>query len=167
MLLVGVCGLVGTSSGLFIWVGSLCARPWLRATTLLWGGVLMRLHPWPGRYFFSFCAQELFFLGWGTLGFYTTFWGVSQGVSIYGMASRVTMFFRKSLSPLTAPAAHHAMVRCIWGGTFISFFSGPYFAFFLVFGCFWVSCVFFCHPSGRVPGVRNKTNGFGCNNVLA
>ena len=69
MLLVGVCGLMGTLSELFLWVAFSCARPWLRTTTLLWGGVLMRLHPWPGHCFLFLCANALFFLGWGTLGF--------------------------------------------------------------------------------------------------
>ena len=46
------------------------------------------------------------------------------------------------------------------GRLFHFFLFGPYFAFFLVLGCFWVSWGFFCHPLGRVPGVRNKTIGF-------
>ena len=48
------------------------------------------------------------------------------------------------------------VMRCIWGGTFISFFFGPYFAFFLGFGCFWVSWVFSATPRGVSQGLGTK-----------
>ena len=38
-----------------------------------------------------------------TGGFHTTLWGVSQGVSTYNLASRVTRFFAKVSRPLSAP----------------------------------------------------------------
>ena len=81
MLLVGVCGLMGTLSGLFLWASVFVCHPWLRATTLLWGGVLMRLHLWPAPLFLFFMCQLLFLHGLGSQGvFSATPWGVSQGL---------------------------------------------------------------------------------------
>ena len=65
-----------------------------------------------------------------------------------------------SLMGGSADALHLGAVLC-----FFPFW--PLICLFLGFRVFLGSWGFFCHPLGRVPGVRNKTNGFWCNNVLA
>ena len=45
---------------------------------------------------------------------------------------------------------------CILGRQFISFFFGPYFAFFLVLGCFWGRWVFSTTPWGVSQGLGTK-----------